>query len=147
MMICMCMAAVLVWDYSRKKQTGGLRIWNFQGYQRNSRWNSQGLIKNNVGFPEMNKEKLCGISSGFGFRPENTDKKNRIATISHTNYSDQLMLKLFNMYYGLSMLTKHFLHLDADSASWWMHPMELFGNVLPYLYRYIKNTIKTKVNK
>ena len=39
--------------YSRKKKTwrrgegrgGWLRIWNFQGYQRNSMWNFQGLIK------------------------------------------------------------------------------------------------------
>ena len=27
-----------------------LRIWNFQGYQRNSMWNFQGLIKNEMKF-------------------------------------------------------------------------------------------------
>ena len=37
--------------YNGKKQTegeGALRIWNFQGYWRNSKWIFQGLIKNNV---------------------------------------------------------------------------------------------------
>ena len=36
-----------------KIQTGGLRIWNFQGYQRNSMRNFQGLIKNEVEFPKV----------------------------------------------------------------------------------------------
>ena len=35
-------------DYSRKNLNGGLRIWNFQGYQRNSMWNFQELIKDEV---------------------------------------------------------------------------------------------------
>ena len=43
-------------DYSRKKQTGGLRRWNSQGYQRNSTWNFQGLIKNKVEFPRVTKK-------------------------------------------------------------------------------------------
>ena len=30
---------------------GVLRIWNFQGYQKNSMWNFQGLIKNKMEFP------------------------------------------------------------------------------------------------
>ena len=30
---------------------GGLRIWNFLGYQRNSMWNFQELIKNELEFP------------------------------------------------------------------------------------------------
>ena len=30
---------------------GGVRIWNFQEYGRNCKWNFQGLIKNNVEFP------------------------------------------------------------------------------------------------
>ena len=38
--------------YSRKNsKQGALRIWNFQEYQRNSMWNFQGLIKNEVEFP------------------------------------------------------------------------------------------------
>ena len=35
-------------DYSRKNPNGGFRIWNFQGYQRNSMWNFQELIKDEV---------------------------------------------------------------------------------------------------
>ena len=54
--------------YSRKKPNrggggrggggveGGLRIWNFQGYQRNSMWNFQKLIK----------KQSSGISRGVG---------------------------------------------------------------------------------
>ena len=38
--------------YSRKKtKQEGLRKWKFQGYQRNSMWNIQRLIKNVVEFP------------------------------------------------------------------------------------------------
>ena len=44
-----------------------MRIWNFQGYQRNSMWNLQGLIKNKVEFRWMTKKKSCEISRGFGF--------------------------------------------------------------------------------
>ena len=40
----------------------GLRIWNFQGYQRNSMWNFQGLIKNEMEFPRVTKKNKCGIS-------------------------------------------------------------------------------------
>ena len=45
--------------YSRKinKQGRGLKIWNFQGYQRNSMWNFQRLIKNEVEFPGVTKKK------------------------------------------------------------------------------------------
>ena len=43
--------------YSRKKQTGGLRIWNFVGYQRNNIQNFLGLIKNEVEFPRLTKKK------------------------------------------------------------------------------------------
>ena len=45
------------WAIPEKKQTGGLRIWNFQGYQNNSMWNFQGLIKNEVEFPGLTKKK------------------------------------------------------------------------------------------
>ena len=48
--------------YSRKKnKQRGLRIWNFQEYQRNSMWNFQRLIKNKVEFPRVTNKK-CGIS-------------------------------------------------------------------------------------
>ena len=39
---------------NEKKETRSiwvLRIWNFQGYQRNSMWGFQGLFKNKVEFP------------------------------------------------------------------------------------------------
>ena len=56
---------VLYWAIPEKTQTGGggggggggLRIWNFQWYQRNSMWNFQGLIKNKVEFPRVTKKK------------------------------------------------------------------------------------------
>ena len=50
-------------------QTRGFRIWNFQGYQRNSIWNVQELIRNEVEFPRVNKKKQCGISMGLSFWP------------------------------------------------------------------------------
>ena len=59
--------------YSRKNPNRGLRIWNFQGYQRNSMWNFQGLIKNEVEFPRVIKSNVefpgvfvfgLGISKG-----------------------------------------------------------------------------------
>ena len=53
--------------YSRKKTNrmevggggrGGFRIWNFQGYQRNSMWNFQGVIKKKeMEFPRVTKKK------------------------------------------------------------------------------------------
>ena len=43
--------------FQKKSRQGGLRIWNFQGYQRKSMWNFQGLIKNKVKFPRMTKKK------------------------------------------------------------------------------------------
>ena len=45
------------WAIPEKIQTGGLMIWNFQGYQKNSMWNFQGLIKNEVEFPRVTKKK------------------------------------------------------------------------------------------
>ena len=48
---------------------GGLRIWNFQGYQRNSMCNFGGLIKIEVEFPRVTKK--CGISRGLCFWPWN----------------------------------------------------------------------------
>ena len=44
------------WDIPGKNQTGGLRIWNFQGYQRNSMWNFQVLIKDKVESPSLKKK-------------------------------------------------------------------------------------------
>ena len=70
------------WGIPEKKQSGGgaggggeLRIWNFQGYQRKNMWKLQGLIKNKVEFPKVNKKisyipmdlkKTCGISRRQG---------------------------------------------------------------------------------
>ena len=49
-----------------------LRVWNFQeGYQRNSMWNFQRLIKNKVEFPRVIRKKLRGISKGLCFWPWN----------------------------------------------------------------------------
>ena len=53
--------------FQKKSKQGRLRIWNFQGYQRNSMWNFQELIKNEVEFTEVTKKKSCGISRGLGF--------------------------------------------------------------------------------
>ena len=50
-----------------KQGGGGLRIWNFKGYQINSKWNFQGLIKKEVEFPRVTKKKECGISRGLCF--------------------------------------------------------------------------------
>ena len=41
----------------QEKNTGGLRIWNFQGYWRNSKWIFGGLTKSEVEFPFWSKEK------------------------------------------------------------------------------------------
>ena len=41
--------------FQKKKQMGWLRMWSFQGFQRNSMQNFQGLIKNKVGFPRVIK--------------------------------------------------------------------------------------------
>ena len=44
------------WAIPERIQTGGLRTWNFQGYQRNSMWNFQGLTKNELEFPRVTKK-------------------------------------------------------------------------------------------
>ena len=36
-----------------------------KGYQRNSMWNFQGLIKSEMEFPEGDQEKISGNSSGL----------------------------------------------------------------------------------
>ena len=41
-----------------KRGEEGLRIWNFQGYWRNSKWIFQGLIKNNVEYSGRDQEKI-----------------------------------------------------------------------------------------
>ena len=54
--------------YSKKNPNkGGLRIWNFQGYQRNSMWNFQGLIKNKMEFPKGDQEKIMWKFQGSVF--------------------------------------------------------------------------------
>ena len=58
----------LYWAIPEKIQTGGLRIWNFQGYQRNSMWNFRGWPrKNYVEFPGVLVFGL-GISKGDDFQ-------------------------------------------------------------------------------
>ena len=56
---------------SEKSQTGGgggLRIRNFhQGYQRNSMWNFQGLIKKQKGNYEGDQEKIMWNFQGSWF--------------------------------------------------------------------------------
>ena len=48
---------IIIMGYSRKKtKHGGLRIWNFQGYQRDSMWNLQGLVKNEAEFSRVTKK-------------------------------------------------------------------------------------------
>ena len=46
----------IYWAIPEKKTGSG--IWNSQGYWRNSKWDFQGLIKNNVEFPEVIKKKV-----------------------------------------------------------------------------------------
>ena len=46
----MVVETIIDWAIPEKK-TGGLRIWNFQGYWRNDKWIFQGLVRNNVEFP------------------------------------------------------------------------------------------------
>ena len=56
--------------YSRKKNKG-VEDMEFPGVLKkyNSKWNFQGLIKNNVKFLRVAiKKKSCGISRGLGFR-------------------------------------------------------------------------------
>ena len=43
--------------FQKKIKQGELRIWNFQGYQRNSLWIFQGLIKNEVELSKATKKK------------------------------------------------------------------------------------------
>ena len=53
------------WAIPEKIKTRGLRIWNFQGYQRNSMWNFQWLIKNEVELPRVtqkNNVEFPGVS-------------------------------------------------------------------------------------
>ena len=57
--------------YSMKKPNRGLgrgvRIWNLQGYQRNSMWNFQRLTKNEVEFlPKGDQEKTMQNFQGRG---------------------------------------------------------------------------------
>ena len=54
---------------------------NFQGgrvYQRNSKWNLQGLIKKEVEFPGMIKKKLCGVFRGLGFLLQNFQEESNM---------------------------------------------------------------------
>ena len=48
---------VLIGLFQKKYKQVGLKIWNFQGHQRNSMGNFQGLIKNEMEFPRVSKKK------------------------------------------------------------------------------------------
>ena len=55
---------------SRKNPSRGglvLRIWNLQGYQRNSMWDFLGLTKNEVEFPKGDHEKIMWNFQGSLF--------------------------------------------------------------------------------
>ena len=67
--------------YPRKNPNKGLRIWNFEGYQRNSMWNFQELIKNEVEFPRVTKKNWCRIFRGLCFWPRNFSLELRIFEI------------------------------------------------------------------
>ena len=43
--------------FNGKKQTGGFKIWNFQGHWKNNNWILQELIKNNEDFSVHDQEK------------------------------------------------------------------------------------------
>ena len=54
--------------FQKKTKQAGLRIWNFEGYQRNSMWNFQRLIKSEVEFPRrVTEKKNSGNSRGLHF--------------------------------------------------------------------------------
>ena len=54
----------------------GVRIWNFQGYWENGKWNFWELIKNDREFPgrrgDQEQMKMFGSFKVLGFRPYNT---------------------------------------------------------------------------
>ena len=57
-------------DWKKSQHGGGwLRIYNFQGYSRNSMQNFQGLIKNNMDLQVRPRKIHYEISRGFGFWP------------------------------------------------------------------------------
>ena len=65
MMLCVCssyLASLLAIGLVQKKSRRGLRIWHFQGCQRNSTWNFQGLIKKEVEFP-IKKVGICILNN------------------------------------------------------------------------------------
>ena len=53
----------------KKKKTDWVEDMEFPGVLKNSKYNFQGLIKNNIEFPGLIKEKSFGISGGLDFRP------------------------------------------------------------------------------
>ena len=52
-----CTPPFVIGLFQKMSKQGELRIWNFQGYQKNGMWNVQGLIKNEVEFPMVTKKK------------------------------------------------------------------------------------------
>ena len=64
--------------FRKNQNREGLRIWNFQGYQRNSMWNFQGLIKNEVEFPRVTKKNNVEFPGIFVFGLGTSKISNRI---------------------------------------------------------------------
>ena len=55
-------SGVELFQKKNQSEEGGLRVWNFQWYWRNSKCNFQGLIKNSMESLEVIKTKSCGVS-------------------------------------------------------------------------------------
>ena len=70
------------WAIPEKKQTGQVEDMEFPGYQKNSMWNFQGLIKNEMKFPGVTKKKSCRFSRGLGFGPWNFQGITQLCRIS-----------------------------------------------------------------
>ena len=55
--------------FQKKNRVGDVEDMEFPRVLRNSKWNFQGLIKNNMELPGVIKKKSCEISRGLEFRP------------------------------------------------------------------------------
>ena len=78
---------------------GELRIWNCQWYQRNSMWNFQGLITNEVEFPRVTKKKECGVFSRLclgGFR-KSISSTSRAPSLAQTFLKKYIQPLYFNL--------------------------------------------------
>ena len=96
-------------DHSRKKkQTGGLRIWNLEEHRRNEKWDFQRLIKNdmdqekNVEFPGVLVFGLAkfGFCQIFGSKALFCPELNTKCSIFEITY--QVVIKSANHYFFLN---------------------------------------------